>query len=76
MITCRCKKRGCRRGRPLCRRKDNPRNVTCTCDHYDYPHRMGAGRCVQHPEGMQRMWAYLDKPVVMRKAGKKSRRAA
>lgn len=63
VIGCYCKRPECRPGRPLCRRTDNPRNVTCTCDHYHYPHRAGSGRCVQNPEGMARMWKAVDTPM-------------
>jgi hypothetical protein len=52
---CTCHKRACTRGRPLCRRTDSPRNVTCNCGNYPYPHRLGSGRCQAHPEGQARM---------------------
>lgn len=35
-------RKGCRRGRPLCRwRRPRP----CDCGAYHYPHREGSGRC-------------------------------
>ncbi len=52
---CYCRKPGCRKGRPLCRRTDNPRNVTCNCSNYWYPHRIGSGRCQFNPAGQDRM---------------------
>jgi hypothetical protein len=52
---CYCRKPGCRRARPLCRRTDNPRNVTCNCGSYHYPHRLGSGRCLAHLQGRDRM---------------------
>lgn len=52
---CYCKKRGCRRGRPLCRRTDSQRNLTCQCCAYHYPHRLGSGRCLANPKGAERM---------------------
>jgi hypothetical protein len=54
-VGCYCKRRGCRRGRPLCRRADNPRNLTCQCCAYHYPHRLGSGRCLANPKGAERM---------------------
>lgn len=57
-----CFKPACRKARPLCRRKDNPRNDTCNCGNYPYPHRLGSGRCQAHPKAAERMWAELDKP--------------
>lgn len=55
MTRCYCKRRGCRRGRPLCRRSDNPRNSTCNCVGYHFPHRLGSGRCQANPAGAERM---------------------
>ena len=50
------RKRRCRRGRPLCRRQDNPRNLTCTCSAYWYPHRVGSGQCLSHPDSEKRQF--------------------
>lgn len=52
---CYCLKRGCRRGRRLCRATDNPRNATCNCASMHYPHRIGSGTCQYHPNGLERM---------------------
>ncbi len=52
---CYCLKRGCRRARPLCRRTDNPRNVTCNCHSMHYPHRIGSGVCLYNTKGAERM---------------------
>lgn len=56
---CYCLKRSCRRGRPLCRRADNPRNVTCQCPAYHYPHRLGSGNCTANPRSAERMNAIV-----------------
>lgn len=42
---CYCRKPACRLGRPLCRRTDNPRNITCNCGSY----------CLANPKGAERM---------------------
>lgn len=52
---CYCHKPACRRGRPLCRRTDNPRNVTCNCPNLHFPHRLGSGLCVSNPKAQARM---------------------
>ncbi len=56
MSACYCKKKGCRPGRPLCRRVDaRKRNATCYCTNYHYPHRAGSGLCIENPKGQERM---------------------
>lgn len=55
IVGCYCLKPGCRRGRPLCRRTDNPRNFTCYCSNYHYPHRLGSGQCSANPRAVERM---------------------
>jgi hypothetical protein len=37
-----CRKRTCRPGRPLCKRR---RPTPCQCGLYHYPHRPGSGLC-------------------------------
>ncbi len=51
-----CFQTKCRRARPLCRRKDNPRNLTCTCSAYHFAHRIGSGRCIHHPDSEKRQF--------------------
>jgi hypothetical protein len=60
-VTCpaRCGKPHCRRARPLCRRKDNPRNLTCECGGYPFPHRVGSALCRLNPSSQARMWDAL-----------------
>lgn len=62
-----CRKPECTRARPLCRRKDNPRNLQCSCSNYPFPHRIGSGRCQENAKGHERMWAEVDRPI--RKVG-------
>ena len=47
------------RPRPRCGRTDSPRNMTCYCSNYHFPHRTGSGRCQFHPDGAQRMAEYV-----------------
>lgn len=54
-VMCSCKKRGCRRARPLCRRTDSARNLTCGCPAYGWPHRVGSGLCWHGSTGQERM---------------------
>lgn len=56
---CTCLKRNCRRGRALCRRQDNPRNLNCNCPAYHFVHRIGSGRCLSNPKGVERMNAVV-----------------
>ena len=49
------RKAKCRKGRPLCRRSDVPRNVTCNCGAYHFPHRTGSGLCLDNPRSQQRL---------------------
>jgi len=58
-----CFKPKCRKARPLCRRIDNPRNYTCNCNNYPFPHRRGSGRCQENPNAAERMWTELLKPT-------------
>jgi hypothetical protein len=39
----------------MCRRTDNPRNETCNCANYWYPHRIGSGQCQYNAKGQERM---------------------
>lgn len=58
-----CTRKDCRRGRPLCRRPDRKaRDQRCTCGAYHYPHRSGSGRCVDNPNGQDRMNALVYGP--------------
>jgi hypothetical protein len=53
---CTCKRRECRKGRPLCaaRRRTSPRyRNQCNCGAYAFPHRPDAGRC--NPEVINRL---------------------
>lgn len=50
-----CRSVKCRRGRPCAKRKDNPRNATCYCTNYHFPHRTGSGRCESNSAGIARM---------------------
>jgi len=59
---CSCGRKGCRRARPLCRRRDNPRNKTCTCGNYHFPHRTGSGLCANTERGASRMNALVYGP--------------
>lgn len=54
-MSCSCKRKGCRKGRPLCRRKDSKRNQTCGCPAYGWPHRVGSGRCFHSKKGAEKM---------------------
>lgn len=47
-LECTCRKKECRRGRPLCRarRKTSRRyRHLCDCGLYGFPHRPNSGRC-------------------------------
>jgi hypothetical protein len=56
MSDCYCKRKGCRPGRPLCRRADaKPRNARCYCCAYAFPHRVGSGACLSNPKGPERL---------------------
>lgn len=60
-----CRRRGCRPGRPLCKRmrlkKDNQR--PCDCGGYHHPHRTGSPRCASNPNSAALIWAELDRPI-------------
>lgn len=65
-----CRRRGCRRSRPLCRerRLEKPNQRKCECGGgYHFPHRAGSPLCEKNPKGSEAIWAELDKP--RRKAG-------
>ncbi len=55
---CRCKRLGCRPGRPLCReqRAKSPVYKVCYCDGFHYPHRRTSGACKFAKDAEKKQW--------------------
>jgi len=56
-----CRKPGCRRGRPLCRkaRSATEKYRVCECGGYQFPHRRASGACQYNATGgVQARWTF------------------
>jgi hypothetical protein len=57
-MSCSCRKRDCRKARPLCgtMRAKTLKYKKCDCGSYHFPHRRSSGACVHAKDAERKQW--------------------